>query len=99
MEMQKRLGDYYAPSQGGSRFTSPDVGAVVEHLAREGALGIGQSSWGPTGFGFAPSAEDAERLAAVARRHPNARGLDIRICTGLNRGAELIAHGSGESSA
>jgi beta-RFAP synthase len=98
-EMQKRLGDYYAPSQGGSRFTSPDVGAVVEHLAREGALGIGQSSWGPTGFAFAPSAADAEQLAAVARRHPNARGLDIRICTGLNRGAELIAHGSGESSA
>jgi beta-ribofuranosylaminobenzene 5'-phosphate synthase len=96
-EMQERLGDYYAPAQGGSRFTSPDVAAVVEDLAREGAAGIGQSSWGPTGFAFAPSPQDGERLAAVARRHPNARGLDIRICTGLNRGAELIARGLGEA--
>ena len=97
-EMQARLGDYYAPAQNGSRFTSPHVSAVLEGLAREGAFGIGQSSWGPTGFCFSPSRADAERLAAVARRHPNARGLDIRICAGLNRGAELIAHALKESS-
>jgi beta-RFAP synthase len=91
-EMQALLGDYYAPAQNGSRFTSPDVGAVLDGLARAGAVGIGQSSWGPTGFAFAPSVEDAERLAALARRHPGAQGLDIRICAGLNHGAEVIAH-------
>jgi beta-ribofuranosylaminobenzene 5'-phosphate synthase len=93
-ELQARLGDYYAPLQGGSRFTSPHVGAVVESLAREGAVGIGQSSWGPTGFAFAASPAEAERLAALARRHPRAQGLDIRICKGLNRGAELTAQGA-----
>jgi beta-ribofuranosylaminobenzene 5'-phosphate synthase len=97
-EMQERLGDYYAPAQGGARFMSPEVGMVVDGLARAGASGIGQSSWGPTGFVFAPSPADAERLATAARRHPNAQGLDIRICKGLNRGAELIVHGVGESS-
>jgi beta-ribofuranosylaminobenzene 5'-phosphate synthase len=96
-EIQQRLGDYYAPAQGGSHFMSPDVAAVVEALARAGATGIGQSSWGPTAFAFAPSRADGERMAAVARAHPSARALDIRICVGLNRGAELVAQGVGVS--
>jgi beta-ribofuranosylaminobenzene 5'-phosphate synthase len=94
-EMQERRGDHYAPAQNGSRFMSPDVGAVAESLADAGGFGIGQSSWGPTGFAFASSRADAERLAALARRHPNARGLDIRICAGLNRGAELVEREQG----
>jgi len=92
-EIQQRLGDYYAPAQGGARFMSPDVAAVLDALARAGATGIGQSSWGPTAFAFAPSRADAERMAARAREHPGAAALDIRICVGLNRGAELVAHG------
>jgi len=95
-EIQARLGDYYAPAQGGSRFMSPDVGAVLDVLARVGATGVGQSSWGPTGFAFAPSRVEAERMAAVARQHPSARALDIRACVGLNRGAEMAAHELGE---
>ena len=94
-EIQEKLGDYYAPAQGGARFMSPDVAAVIDALAGAGATGIGQSSWGPTAFAFAPSRADAERMAAAARRHPSARALDIRICVGLNRGAELVAHGLG----
>jgi beta-ribofuranosylaminobenzene 5'-phosphate synthase len=89
--LQVRLGDYFAPAQGGARFTSSDVAVVLGVLAAAGAHGIGQSSWGPTGFAFAASATDAERLADIARRHPNARGLDIRICKGLNHGAEIVA--------
>ncbi len=92
-ELQARLGDYYAPAQGGSRFLSPDVGAVLDALAHAGATGIGQSSWGPTAFAFAPSRGEAERMATLARAHPRARTLDIRICVGLNRGAELVARG------
>lgn len=90
-ELQVRLGDYFAPVQGGSRFTSREVGAILEALDGAGASGIGQSSWGPTGFAFAPSPEEADRLAMVARRHPSAGGLDIRVCKGLNRGAEIAA--------
>jgi predicted sugar kinase len=91
-ELQARLGDYFAPIQGGSRFSSPDVAAALELLESEGALGIGQSSWGPTGFGFAPSAEAAEQLLARARHDPRCRNLEIRACSGLNRGAEITAH-------
>jgi beta-RFAP synthase len=88
-ELQMRLGDYYAPVQGGRRFTSPAVAAALALLEREGAVGIGQSSWGPTGFAFVSSHEKANRIAAIAREHPDCQGLDIRVCTALNRGAEI----------
>ena len=88
-ELQARIGDYFAPAQGGQRFTSRDVGAVLLHLDTHGAHGMGQSSWGPTGFAFAATLHEADRLARLARAHPQARGLDIRICAALNRGAEI----------
>jgi beta-RFAP synthase len=87
-QMQETLGDYFAPAQAGHRFTSCKVAAVLNLLANEGAHGVGQSSWGPTGFAFAEGAEEAERLADLARRRPESSALDIRVVSGLNRGAE-----------
>jgi beta-ribofuranosylaminobenzene 5'-phosphate synthase len=91
-ELQTHIGDYFAPCQGGHRFSSPAVRAALDLLDREGAHGIGQSSWGPTGFAFAPSAEQAHRLATLAGNHQDCRGLDIRVCAALNRGADIKAH-------
>jgi beta-ribofuranosylaminobenzene 5'-phosphate synthase len=91
-ELQIHLGDYFAPVQGGARFMSRDVAAVLDTLDSAGAFGVGQSSWGPTGFAFAPTPDEADRLAMIARQHPNGGGLDIRVCEGLNRGAEIVAH-------
>ena len=91
-EMQVLLGDYFAAIQGGSRFSSPDVAAALTALEDEGAYGIGQSSWGPTGFAFAPSAEEANRLVESVYRHPRCRDLDIRTVAGLNRGAHIVSH-------
>jgi beta-ribofuranosylaminobenzene 5'-phosphate synthase len=91
-EMQVLLGDYFAAIQGGSRFSSPDVAAALAALEDEGAYGIGQSSWGPTGFAFAPSAEEANRLVESIYRHPRCRDLDIRTVAGLNHGAHIVSH-------
>jgi beta-RFAP synthase len=91
-DLQSRLGGYFALAQGGRNFTSPAVAAVLAALDAAGAHGIGQSSWGPTGFAFAPSTDEAERLAAHARRHKSSEELDIRVCSGLNHGAEIVAH-------
>ena len=91
-EMQVLLGDYFAAIQGGSRFSSPDVAAALAALEKEGAYGIGQSSWGPTGFAFAPSAEEANRLVESIYRQPRCRDLDIRTVAGLNRGAHIVSH-------
>ena len=89
-DMQLLLGDHFAPMQGGRRFTSPEVGACLDALGRAGAHGVGQSSWGPTGFAFTSSAAEADRLAGLARQS-HGKGLDIRVCTGLNRGADITA--------
>jgi beta-RFAP synthase len=87
--IQQRLGDYFAPAQGGGRFTSPAVAKVLNDMAANGAHGVGQSSWGPTGFAFAEDQEHAERLVAAARRSKSARGLDIRVVSALNLGSQI----------
>lgn len=89
--IQERLGDYFAPVQGGRRFASPVVAAALEALRREGAHGVGQSSWGPTGFAFAASLGEAERLESALRSDGFATKLDISIRRGLNRGARIEA--------
>jgi beta-RFAP synthase len=88
-EMQAIVGDYFAPAQGG-RFSSQRVAAALAALADAGAHGVGQSSWGPTGFAFAPSEAEACRLKAAIADRATAAGLDIMVRRALNRGAEMI---------
>lgn len=89
--IQEIVGDYFAPRQGGRRFTSAKVEAAIGKLTREGATGGGQTSWGPTGFAFVES--EAAARAILARVEPEARsaGLEISIHRGLNRGAKIDA--------
>jgi beta-RFAP synthase len=89
--IQAIVGDYFAPAQGGRRFTSARVEAAVALLLREGATGGGQTSWGPTGFAFAENEQQARRLATLARASEAARGLDISIAEALNQGAAINA--------
>ena len=84
--VQAANGDHFAPAQGG-RYTSGRVGSLLAAAAREfGLHGIGQSSWGPTGFLFAPDAASAAAVADYidARK---AEGLRCQIVTGNNVGA------------
>lgn len=53
-QIQNIIGDYFADAQGG-RYTSPLLGSVLDAMTNEGATGIGQSSWGPTGFAVFPN--------------------------------------------
>lgn len=89
--MQEIIGDYFAPAQGGRRFASAQVAAMVARLLREGATGGGQTSWGPTGFVFAASEAEARRLADLARASAEGAGLEISVAQGLNRGAKIDA--------
>ncbi len=88
--IQEIIGDHFAPVQGGFRFKSRAVEALLQQFARAGAIGIGQSSWGPTGFAFVANAEEAHRLVAEARTKAE-NHLDIRVAKGLNRGAVIEA--------
>jgi beta-ribofuranosylaminobenzene 5'-phosphate synthase len=86
-EIQRRVGDHFAPFQGGGRFTSPAVAEALALLEEDGVAGPGQSSWGPTGFAFLPSDEAARR--AVERLDARASGLHFRVTCGRNRGADI----------
>ncbi|MGH6762029.1 MAG: beta-ribofuranosylaminobenzene 5'-phosphate synthase family protein [Phyllobacterium sp.] len=84
--IQYEVGCYFSPAQGG-QFTSEAVEATLRELADHGAVGVGQSSWGPTGFAFAGSQSEAERMVhALPASRP---GLAIRIVAGRNRGARI----------
>jgi beta-RFAP synthase len=67
--IQQYIGSYFAPLQGGSRFTSAAVAEVLEWLTRHGAHGVGQSSWGPTGFAFIADEDQGRKLLHAARKN------------------------------
>lgn len=85
--IQTLVGEHFAPAQGGV-FTSQRVAAVARHLASAGAVGIGQSSWGPTGFAFAASQGAAEQMVAASMDIVEA-GVEMRIVQGRNSGARI----------
>ncbi|TAN48424.1 MAG: GHMP kinase [Methylococcaceae bacterium] len=89
-ELQMTVGDHFAPAQGG-RFTSPAVAEVLAWLERQGAVGMGQSSWGPTGFCLVDGAEPAAALLQAAQQRFAGRlGVRLMLATCRNNGAELV---------
>lgn len=87
-ELQRLMGDHFAPIQGG-RITSPEVADALAWLEAEGIPGVGQSSWGPTAFAIVGDAARAEALLAEARRRWAGTALDFRLCRGRNEGASV----------
>jgi beta-RFAP synthase len=88
-ELQRAIGDYFAPVQG-ARFMSPTVAGVLGWLESEGVRGVGQSSWGPTGFAILGSQRDAEQLLHQAeRRWPADTGLSFVLSRGRNQGGDV----------
>ena len=86
-ELQRAVGDHFAPSQGG-RFASQDVADTLSFLETQGAVGVGQSSWGPTGFCMVADEQSALALkAACEKALPQARKLTIHIGTPRRQGA------------
>lgn len=88
--LQQTVGDHFAPAQGG-RYASPAVGEALAWLVNEGAAGVGQSSWGPTGFAILGTEHEAERLLRRARERWSDQGrLSFMVCRGLNCGASFL---------
>lgn len=88
-ELQQRIGDHFAPAQGG-RFTSKRVAAAIAALEALGAAGVGQSSWGPTGYAIVRSEEEArQHIRALARQPGVCEGLRFIVARGRNHGASI----------
>lgn len=84
--LQKCMGAYFAPLQGGP-YVSAGVADILDWLARQGVSGIGQSSWGPTGFAFAPCEAAAERLLQGLRAQARGSSIRFEIAQGRNQPA------------
>jgi beta-RFAP synthase len=83
-ELQRRVGDHFAPAQGG-RFASPAVTEVLAWLRQQGVHGVGQSSWGPTGFGICADEDEARAVVAALEGHRRAdASLSFAIATPRN---------------
>lgn len=88
--IQAAIGEYFSPCQGGP-YTSPDVAAAIEWVTvAHGLVGVGQTSWGPTGFAFVENAAQAQRICAeLADRYTGTSGLSFTVHRGRNRGADI----------
>lgn len=86
-EFNRLAGEPFHDDQGGP-YASPEVACVIDELIEMGAVGVGQSSWGPTVFAFAPSADAAEHLASRARERFSS-ATDVTVTAANNTGARL----------
>jgi beta-RFAP synthase len=92
-ELQWRVGGCFAPAQGGT-YATPDAAAIVAELKNLGFIGVGQSSWGPTLYGFAQASE--HEMAEKQERVRQTFGLPasaVFAAIAANEGAALFAEG------
>ena len=73
-EVQRITGGWFAPAQGGV-FAPGETGELVERLRAWGAVGVGQSSWGPAVYGIVGDAGASRALADRVRAAVAAGGL------------------------
>jgi beta-ribofuranosylaminobenzene 5'-phosphate synthase len=90
-QIQKLVGDAFATAQGG-RFASTEVTDCVNAMLDAGALGAGQSSWGPACYGLIRGEKAASKIQrAVSEVMDAATGGSSFISTVNNHGAQIIA--------
>jgi beta-ribofuranosylaminobenzene 5'-phosphate synthase len=88
-EIQAHIGRYFQPVQSGL-YSSAAVAEVQSWLRGCGVVGLGQSSWGPTGFALIQSAERGKSLLEEAcKRFGGANALQFQLVAGRNRGADI----------
>jgi len=73
-EVQRITGGWFAPVQGGV-FAPGETGELIEQLRAWGAVGVGQSSWGPAVYGIVGESGAARALAERVRGAVAAGGL------------------------
>jgi len=90
--LQACMGAYFAPWQGGA-YASPEVADALGFLREEGIVGLGQSSWGPTGFAFVEGEAQGEALLGRLRNHFSQTALSFLLARGRNEGAKVEISG------
>ena len=86
-EFNRLAGEPFHDDQGGP-YAGAEVACVIDELIEMGAVGVGQSSWGPTVFAFCRDADEAERLAARARARFSS-ATEVTVTAANNTGARI----------
>lgn len=89
-DLQTTVGEHFAPVQGGI-FTSAEVAEAIGSLQRQGAVAIGQTSWGPTGFCAVQGQGRAEEMVSGLERQFADTHLSFLVASARNRAAEISA--------
>ncbi len=88
-QLQQSVGTHFASVQGGV-FTSTEVADVMAWFVQQGAVGIGQTSWGPTGFCLFEDAANAEMVTRQARAaFADFEHLSFVVTAARNHGAQV----------
>ncbi len=91
-EIQTMVGEHFSEAQQG-HYSSQRVAEIMHWLSDHGATGIGQSSWGPTGFAIYPNELEAySALQSVRKNWQEEKNLDFCLCTARNRMADVIVN-------
>jgi len=86
-DFNRLAGEPFHDDQGGP-YAGAEVACVIDELIEMGAVGVGQSSWGPTVFAFCQDADEAERLAGRARARFSS-ATEVTVTAANNTGARL----------
>ena len=88
--LQRSVGEHFASAQGGV-FTSPEVAVAMHWLAQQGAVAIGQTSWGPTGFCAIDGVALAEAVTLEARqKFAHFANLSFVTASARNSGGDVF---------
>lgn len=88
-QVQKSVGEHFSSAQGGV-FTSEEVSGVMRWLEQQGAVAIGQTSWGPTGFCAVDSAQKADSLVLQMQQNfSQFRNLSFVAVSARNSGGDV----------
>lgn len=87
-EHGRDAGRAFASVQGGI-YSNEVTAMIVEWFEGRDVVGVGQTSWGPTVFAFAPSATEARSTVEAFNTTELARGAAVRIATPRNEGATI----------
>jgi len=88
-QLQTSVGEHFASAQGGV-FTSDEVALAMQFLQAQGAVAIGQTSWGPTGFCAIQGSALAEELKQqVEQKFSYCKHLSVLVVSARNTGGEV----------
>lgn len=87
--IQLLAGQYFSRYQGGI-YSSEESALIAEALVKSGVEAVGQSSWGPTVYGFVESRKRVEKAAAALDSLRDSLKLRYWVTRVTGRGHEIL---------